>query len=82
MKVLVAQLCQLFVIPWTVACQASPSMEFSRQEHWSGLSGPFPGIEPGTPATQADSFHLSHQASSNYIENILLKHFKFRKYTI
>ena len=26
-----------FVIPWTVACQAPPSMGFSRQEYWSGL---------------------------------------------
>ena len=31
---------QLFVTPWTVAYQASPSVGFSRQEHWSGL--PFP----------------------------------------
>ena len=23
--------------PWTVACQAPLSMEFSRQEYWSGL---------------------------------------------
>ena len=28
---------QLFVTPWTVAPQAPPSMEFSRQEYWSGL---------------------------------------------
>ena len=26
----------LFVTPWTVACQAPQSMEFSRQEYWSG----------------------------------------------
>ena len=31
---------QLFVTPWTVAYQAPPSMEFSRQQYWSGL--PFP----------------------------------------
>ena len=30
--------------PWTVACQALVSMEFSRQEHWSGL--PFPSPRP------------------------------------
>ena len=30
----------LFVTPWTVACQAPLSMEFSRQEHWSGLAIP------------------------------------------
>ena len=33
---------QLFVTPWTVAYQASLSMGFSRQEHWSGLQFPSP----------------------------------------
>ena len=28
--------------PWTVACQAPPSMGFSRQKYWSGL--PFPSL--------------------------------------
>ena len=28
---------QLFATPWTVAHQAPPSMEFSRQAYWSGL---------------------------------------------
>ena len=35
---------QLFVIPWTVAYQAPPSMGFSRQECWSGLPFPSPAI--------------------------------------
>ena len=34
---------QLFVTPWTVAHQAPLSMEFSRQEYWSGLPFPTPG---------------------------------------
>ena len=34
---------QLFVTPWTVACQAPLSMEFSRQEYWHGLPFPSPG---------------------------------------
>ena len=40
-------------VPWTVACQAPLSVEFSRQEYWSGLPFPSPGnlpnpgIEPG-----------------------------------
>ena len=34
---------RLFVTPWTIACQASLSMEFSRQEYWSGLPFPLPG---------------------------------------
>ena len=52
---------QLLVIPWTVARQAPLSMEFSRQEYWSGLLCPLPvdllnpGIEPRSPALQADS---------------------------
>ena len=51
----------LFATPWTVAYQAPPSMGFSRQEYWSGLpfpsSGdlPNPGIEPRSPALQADA---------------------------
>ena len=52
---------QLFAIPWTVAYQAPPSMEFSRQEYWSGLPFPSlgdlpdPGIEPRSPSLQADA---------------------------
>ena len=47
--------------PWTVACQASLSIQFSRQEHWSGLPFPFPedlpdpGIEPASLALLPDS---------------------------
>ena len=36
------------VIPRTVAHQAPLSMEFSRQEHWSGLPFPSPGYFPNT----------------------------------
>ena len=49
------------VISWTVTHQAPLSMEFSRQEYWSGLPFPTPGdlpdpgIEPGSPELQADS---------------------------
>ena len=52
---------RLFVTPWTVAYQASPSMGFSRQEYWSGLPFPSPGdlpdpgIEPRSPTMQADA---------------------------
>ena len=35
-----------FVITWIVACQAPLSMEFSRQEYWSGLPFPAPGDIP------------------------------------
>ena len=52
---------QLFVTPWTVGNQASPSMGFSRQEYWSGLPFPSPGhlpdpgIEPVSPTLKADA---------------------------
>ena len=50
-----------FAIPLTIAYQASLSMGFSRQEYWNGVpfpsSGdlPDPGIEPRSPALQADA---------------------------
>ena len=59
----------LSATPWTVAYQAPPSMGFSRQEDWNGLPFPSPGdlpdpgIEPGSPAFQADALTLSHQGS-------------------
>ena len=49
-------------IPWTVAYQAPPSMEFSRLGCWSGLPFPSPedlpspGIESGSLTLQADAF--------------------------
>ena len=52
---------RLFVTPWTVAHQPPPSMEFSRQEYWSGLPFPSPGdlpdpgIEPRSPELRADT---------------------------
>ena len=36
---------QLFMTPWTVAYQAPLSMEFSRQEYWSGLPFPIPALK-------------------------------------
>ena len=49
---------RLFATPWTVAYQ---SKGFSRQEYWSGLPFPSPedlpdpGIQPRSPALQADA---------------------------
>ena len=51
---------RLFETPWTVACQASPSMGFYRQGYWSWLPFPSPGhlpnpaIHPRSPIPQAD----------------------------
>ena len=52
---------QLFATMWTVAHQALPFIEFSRQEYWSGLPFPSPGdlpnpgMEPRSPALRADA---------------------------
>ena len=44
---------RLFATPWTVAHQTSLSMEFSKQEYWSGLPFPIPGAlpDPGAEST-------------------------------
>ena len=61
----VAKLCPTLVTPWTVALQAPLSVEFSRQEYWSGLSFPLPGDLPNQGSNpsllhwQADSLPLS-----------------------
>ena len=78
----VAKLCVTLVTAWTIACQAPLSMGFSRQEYWSGLPFPslgdlpHPGIEPGSPALQADSFptELREKPKSRHILNSYLLH--------
>ena len=50
---------QIFAISWTVACQAPLSMRCSRQESWSGLPCPPPGIY------QSSMFQISKYKSSN-----------------
>ena len=39
---------QLLAALWTIACQAPLTMEFSRQEYWSGLPSPSPGDLPNS----------------------------------
>ena len=67
-----------FATPWTVARQAPLSMEFLRQHYWSELpfasAGdlPDPGIDPVSPAWQADPLPPgSHLGSPNTIVFIL-----------
>ena len=56
---------------WTVVCHAPLSMAFSKQEYWSGLPFPSPGdlpnsgIEPRSPALQADSLPSEPLGKSN-----------------
>ena len=42
-----------FATPWTIAHQAHLFMAFPREEYWSGLPFPFPGVlpHPGTEPT-------------------------------
>ena len=77
---------QLFATPWTVAHQAPLSLEFSRQEYWSGLPFPSPGdlpdpgIEPGSLAPQADSLPSEpagkpkSESFSNFCINLMACH--------
>ena len=64
--VIVTQSCLTLCYPQTVAHQAPLSMEFSRQEYWTGLPLPSPGdlpdsgIEPGSPVFRQILYHLSY----------------------
>ena len=68
---------QLFVTLWTVVYRTTQSMEFSRQEYWSGLPFPSPGefpnpgIKPRSPALQADTL-LSEPPGKPHWEKIVL----------
>ena len=65
---------RLFTTPWTVACQAPLSVEFSRPKYWNRWPFPSPGdlanpgIEPKFPTLQADS--LPSEPPEIYINNI------------
>ena len=50
---------QLFTTPWTVACQAPLSREFSRQENWSGMLFPLPPNPTGLGPILMTSFKLN-----------------------
>ena len=67
---------QLFAVPWTIVHQALLSMEFSRQEYWSGLPFPTPGDLPhpgikhaslSSPAL-ADIFFITSTTSYHHLK--------------
>ena len=77
---------RLFATSWTVACQASLSVELSRQEYWSGLPFPTPGdlpdsgIEPASlksPALTGGFFttHATIKKGKNASQFILLNQY-------
>ena len=68
----------LFETPWFADCQALLPMEFSRQEHWSGLlfpslgDHPDPGMEFGLLRLldwQVNLFLLHHQLYPGFTQN-------------
>ena len=69
---LVTQLCLTVCNPMNSSPSGSPTMEFSKQEYWSGLPFPSPGdlpnpgIEPGLSALQADSLPVEPPGKSKY----------------
>ena len=71
---------RLFETPWIVACKPLLPMGFSRQEYWSGLPFPSPGdlpdlgVEPWSPALQADSLPTKLSGNVNYISIKQLKY--------
>ena len=62
---------RLLATLWTVAYQAPLTIGFSRQEYWSGSPFPSPGdlpnpgIEPGSPALQADALPSEPSGKAN-----------------
>ena len=64
---------RLFAVPWTVAHQASLSMEFSWQEYWSGLPFPTPedlpdpGMEPASHASPALASEFFATTTTKYL---------------
>ena len=83
MKVKSLSRARLFATPWTVADQAPPSVGFSRQEYWSGLPFhspadlPHSGIEPGSPALQADILPSEPPGKLIYQANPLIMELEF-----
>ena len=65
----------LFATPWTVACQTPLSMEFSRQECWSGLPFPppwdlpDPEVKPLSPAL-ADEFFTTELRKNSVLGDL------------
>ena len=65
---------RLLATPWTVAYQIPRSIEFSRQEYWSGLPFPSPGDlpnqgwNPGLPHCRQTLHHLSHKSTKKVTE--------------
>ena len=67
-----------FATPWTIVRQAPLSVGFPRQDYWNGLllpspgDLPDPGVEPASPALQADSLlNLSYAQCKMETDSLL-----------
>ena len=74
MEVLVPQSCPTLCDPMDCSHQAPLSMDFSRQEYWSGLPFPSPGdlpdpgMEPRSPALQPDSLLFEPPVKQSFLK--------------
>ena len=64
---------RLLATPWTAAYQALPSMEFSRQQYWSGVPLPSPKMTQwsSSPALQAIVIIAPLECELDVIKNII-----------
>ena len=75
----------LFGTPWTVAYEVPPSVGFSRQEYWSGLPFlspgdlPDPGIDPRSPALQADTLTSEPPGKPFFVESAIIMRLQQRE---
>ena len=76
----------LFVTQWTIACQASLSMGFSRQEYWRGLPCfppwdlPNPQMEPMSLISPALAVRFCSQYEENYCFSVNINHLYIKVY--
>ena len=74
-RVLVAQLCLTLLTPSPIVCQVPLSLDFSREEHWSGLPFPSlgdlpkPGVKPGSPVTASRFFFFFNRLSHHLLQS-------------
>ena len=77
---------RFFVTLWTIAHHSPLSIEFSRQEYWSGLPFPSPGdlpnsvIELGCPALQVDS--LPAEPQGEHLEEVSYLSFLYTTFVL
>ena len=82
---LVTKSCPTLATLWTAACQVPLSMGFSRQEYRSRLPFPSPGhlpnpgIEPRSPALQADPLPTELQGTIIWYKHNIYMHLKSKK---